>query len=83
VVCRKTDRRGVRALALAAPLLAVVQVALGILSITTFLDAAPVTAHLGVAAALLADCVILHLVSRGTVAVPADAATPVAVEVAA
>jgi heme A synthase len=84
VVWRNTNRGGLRALALAAPLLVVVQVALGMLSITTFLDAVPVTAHLGVASALLADCVILHIVARGAVAVRSDSATPVAaVEVAA
>ena len=48
--------------------LAVVQIALGILSVTTFLDVVPVTAHLGVAAAILADCVILHLAARGPLA---------------
>ena len=41
------------------------QITLGILSVTTFLDAVPVTAHLGVAAAILADCTILHLFARG------------------
>jgi heme A synthase len=58
-------RPWVRAFALAAPLLVCVQIGLGLLSITTFLDVVPVTAHLGVAAALLADLVALHLVARG------------------
>lgn len=55
----------VKWLAVAAPILALVQITLGVLSITTFLDVVPVTAHLGVAAALLADFVCLHLISRG------------------
>ena len=66
----------VKALALAAPLLAVVQITLGVLSITTFLDAVPVTAHLGVAAALLADCVILHIIARGPLEAPLAARLP-------
>jgi heme A synthase len=65
VTARGTTSRLLKALAIAAPLLAVVQITLGWLSITTFLDAVPVTAHLGVAAALLADCFILHVVARG------------------
>ena len=67
IVTAKNARSGlVTALAIAAPILALTQITLGILSITTFLDAVPVTAHLGVAAALLADCTILHIVSRGS-----------------
>jgi heme A synthase len=67
IVAAKNAQTGViKALAIAAPVLAVVQITLGILSITTFLDAVPVTAHLGVAAALLADCTILHILSRGS-----------------
>lgn len=49
----------VRWLALAAPALVVVQIALGVLTILTFKDLIPVTAHLLVAALLLADCVAL------------------------
>ncbi len=68
MVARVTWRAGarplVRALALIAPLLTLVQGTLGVLSITSFLDAAPVTAHLGVAALLLADLFCLHLVAR-------------------
>jgi heme A synthase len=64
-VAKNAPTRTVKLLGIAAPLLAVVQIALGILSITSFLDVLPVTAHLGVAAALLVDCVILHLVARG------------------
>jgi heme A synthase len=58
-------RRVVRALALAAPALVLLQIALGVLSITSFLDVVPVTAHLGVAAALLGDLFALHLIARG------------------
>lgn len=63
--------RVARTLAVLAPLLVAVQATLGWLSITSFLDVVPVTAHLGVAAALLADLVALHLYARG---VPARAA---------
>jgi len=49
-------------LALAGPLLAVLQIALGVLTITTFKDLVPVTAHLLVAALLLADVVSLAVV---------------------
>lgn len=66
VTAKNARTTTVKALAIAAPVLALVQITLGILSITTFLDAVPVTAHLGVAAALLADCTILHIVSRGS-----------------
>lgn len=75
VVAKNTDRKLVKALAIAAPVLAVVQITLGILSVTTFLDAVPVTAHLGAAAAILADCTVLYLTARGplraTATVPA------------
>ncbi len=75
VVAKNTDRKVIKALAIAAPVLTCVQVTLGILSVTTFLDAVPVTAHLGVAAAILADCTILYLTARGplraTATVPA------------
>jgi hypothetical protein len=43
-----------------------------------------VTAHLGVAAAILADCTILHLVARGPLRARATMTAPVAgAEVAA
>jgi heme A synthase len=58
-------RAGVRALALVAPGLVLIQGALGWWSIASFLDALPVTAHLAVAAAILAALVSLHLISRG------------------
>jgi heme A synthase len=83
VVARNSDRAIVKALAIAAPLLVVVQITLGILSVTTFLDAVPVTAHLGVAAAILADCAILHLVARGPLRARATVSAPIAQAVAA
>ena len=65
-------------------MLVCVQIALGILSVTTFLDAVPVTAHLGVAAAILADCTILYLTARGSLRARTTATEPVAaLEVAA
>jgi heme A synthase len=84
VVAKNVDRPILKVLAIGAPVLAVVQIALGILSVTTFLDAVPVTAHLGVAAAILADCTILHLVARGPLRARATMTAPVAgAEVAA
>jgi heme A synthase len=76
VVAKNSDRAIVKALAIAAPLLACVQITLGILSVTTFLDAVPVTAHLGVAAAILADCTILYLTARGPLRATATVTTP-------
>jgi heme A synthase len=58
-------RTGVRAIALLVPLLVCTQIGLGLWSITSFLDVVPVTAHLGVAAAILASLVSLHLTARG------------------
>jgi heme A synthase len=79
VVAKNVDRPIVKVLAIAAPVLVVVQITLGILSVTTFLDAVPVTAHLGVAAAILADCTILHLIARGPLrARPSDTDAEVA-----
>jgi heme A synthase len=69
-------RPGLRALAIAAPLLVCVQIALGLLSITTFLDAVPVTAHLGVAAALLATLFSLHVVARGPIGATVEKLEP-------
>jgi heme A synthase len=76
VVAKNCDRRALKVLAVAAPLLVCVQIALGILSVTTFLDAVPVTAHLGVAAAILADCTILYLAARGPLRARASATAP-------
>jgi heme A synthase len=58
-------RTAVRALALAAPFLVLVQMTLGILTIISYRDIVPLTAHLGVAALLFGNAVALHLVSRG------------------
>src|SRR5204862_7659054 len=59
----------VRALALAAPALVLVQIALGIATIVTFKDLVPLTAHLLVGALLLADYVSLLALARGEPAV--------------
>jgi heme A synthase len=68
----------VRALAIAAPILVVVQIALGVLSIRWLLEAHTVTAHLGVAAAIFADHVCLWILTlRPPVPAPAE---PVLVE---
>ncbi len=64
-VYRRASTGSVRLLAIAAPLLALGQVGLGVLSVYSLLDVAPVTAHLGIAALLLGDFVLLHLLSRG------------------
>lgn len=55
--CARSTRGAARALALALPALVLAQLALGVLTIATFKDLVPVTAHLLVAALLLADCV--------------------------
>jgi heme A synthase len=65
VVIRGTRSLRMRLWALALPVLCMGQIALGLLSITTYLDVIPVSAHLGVAAALLALTTGLHLASRG------------------
>jgi heme A synthase len=66
----------VRALAWTGPLLVVVQIALGVLTIATFKDLVPVTAHLFVAALLLADLVSLLVLCR-PVEARAEAPQPV------
>jgi heme A synthase len=71
LVLRDARRTAVRALAALLPLLALGQIALGVWSITSFLDVVPVTAHLGLAALLLGDLWSLHLVSRGELRAPA------------
>ena len=73
VAFRTTRDAAARALAVTAPVLAVVQGTLGWLSVSSFLDAVPVTAHLGVAAILLADMVVLQLHSRGAARSAAEA----------
>jgi heme A synthase len=62
-----SGRPGVRALAIAAPLIAVLQIVLGVLTITTFRNIVPLTGHLGVAALLLGTTLSLHLSSRGPI----------------
>jgi heme A synthase len=66
----RASRGIVRALAWAAPALVVIQIALGVLTIVTFKDLVPVTAHLLVAALLLADCVALLAITREPAPVP-------------
>jgi heme A synthase len=79
-VCVQLVRAGVsgvvRALALALPVLVLAQIALGMATIVTFKETVPVTAHLLVAALLLADCVgLLSLTAPAEVAAAvADAA---------
>jgi heme A synthase len=58
----------VRVLAWTGPVLVVTQIVLGILTIATFKDLVPVTAHLLVAALLLADLVSLLVLTRPAVA---------------
>ena len=60
----------IRALAFIAPALVVIQIALGILTIVTFKDLIPVTAHLLVAALLLADYAALLAMTREPASVP-------------
>jgi heme A synthase len=76
----RTSGGAVRVLAWSAPALAVLQIALGILTITSFKDLVPVTGHLLVAALLLADCVALLALTRRA---PAYDGAPAALGVAA
>ncbi len=62
-----------RALALLAPAMVVLQIALGVLTITTFKELVPVTAHLLVAALLLVTQVCLLALTRSQ---PAEALAP-------
>ena len=62
-IARET-RGAVRMLALAAPALVLAQIVLGVLTILTFKDLVPLTAHLMVGALLLADCVALLALTR-------------------
>ncbi|HEX4404262.1 MAG TPA: heme o synthase [Polyangia bacterium] len=61
-------RWDLRALAVVAPALVAVQIALGVRAVQTFLDLATVEAHLGVATALLAVQVLIVLRGRPSVA---------------
>jgi protoheme IX farnesyltransferase len=58
---RAGPRRDLRALAIVAPVLVCVQIALGIRAVTSFLDLATVESHLAVATALLATQVLVAL----------------------
>jgi protoheme IX farnesyltransferase len=58
---RAWGRTGLRTLALAAPVLVCVQIALGLHAVTSFLDLATVESHLAVATALLATQVLIVL----------------------
>jgi len=66
----RSSRGLIRALAWIAPALVLVQIGLGILTILTFKDLVPVTAHLLVAALLLADYVALLAMTREPAPVP-------------
>jgi protoheme IX farnesyltransferase len=59
-----SGRRDLRALAVAGPLLVVVQIALGVRAVQTFLDLATVESHLAVATALLATQALVVLRGR-------------------
>jgi len=61
----RESRGVVRALALLMPALVLLQIALGVLTILTFKDLVPLTAHLLVGALLLSDCVALLALTRG------------------
>ena len=68
----RQSRGLVRALAIAAPLLVTVQIALGVITILTFKELVPVTAHLFVGALLLCTFVtLLALTQPAPVAAPA------------
>jgi len=58
---RAWTRTGLRTLAIGAPVLVIVQIALGIRAVTSFLDLATVESHLAVATALLATQVLIAL----------------------
>ncbi|MSP59958.1 MAG: heme A synthase [Myxococcales bacterium] len=66
-------RRALRALAVALPVVVLFQIALGVASILTFLAVVPVTAHLGGAALLLGDLVVLFLATRSAATVTVTA----------
>jgi len=76
----RASRGLVRALAWTGPALVVVQIALGVITILTFKDLVPLTAHLLAGALLLADFVALLALTRHA---PALESSPAAVGVAA
>jgi len=67
-VAFREGRGRVRLLAAGAPLLVIAQIGLGLLTIVSYRDFVPLTAHLAVAALLLADLLALHLIARGRLA---------------
>jgi len=72
----RSSRGLIRALAWTAPALVLAQIALGILTILTFKDLVPVTAHLLVAALLLADHVALLAMTQEPASVPLSLGVP-------
>src|SRR5207253_2445286 len=72
----RSSRGLIRALAWTAPALVVAQITLGILTILTFKDLVPVTAHLLVAALLLADYVALLAMTQEPAPVPLSPGVP-------
>lgn len=76
----RASRGPVRALAWTGPALVVVQIALGVITILTFKDLVPLTAHLLAGALLLADFVALLALTRHA---PALESSPAAIGVAA
>lgn len=76
----RVSRGTLRALAWAGPLLVALQIALGVLTILTFKDLLPLTAHLLVGALLLADQVALLALTRRA---PSPRLAPAALGVAA
>ena len=72
----RSSRGLIRALAWIAPALVLAQIALGILTILTFKDLVPVTAHLLVAALLLADYVALLAMTQEPAPVPLSLGVP-------
>ncbi len=73
------EARWLRRLAIAAPILVLVQITLGILSVTTLLHLPVVEAHLGVGALLLGNFVATWTLLPAPSAAPASATTPGAV----
>jgi cytochrome c oxidase assembly protein subunit 15 len=62
---RMQGRTFMRALAVALPILMLVQITLGVVSIVSFLDVVPVTLHLLGAALIITGLVVLNLEARG------------------
>ena len=82
VVARSTSSRAVKTLALALPALVLVQIVLGIMSMLALLDVAWRTAHLGVAALVLADLVGLLLVTNSARAAESSERRPMPIAAA-